>query len=102
MEGTQPRLDEKYFPFLQLLAPTLRIAARGTSVRNSVGEPYCACVCWGGGYGYSIPEGREILELREWRRSWALGMDFPMVNPAFKFSLILFLFALGIEVSLLG
>jgi len=49
-----------------------------------------------------FPEGREILELREWRRSWPLGMDFPMVNPAFKFSLILFLFALGIEVSLLG
>ena len=51
---------------------------------------------------YSIPESREILELREWRRSRQLGMDFPMVNPAFKFSLILFLFALGIEVSLLG
>ena len=51
---------------------------------------------------YGIPEGREILELRKWRRSWPLGMDFPMVNPAFKFSLILFLFALGIEVSLLG
>ena len=49
---------------------------------------------------YSIPEGREILELREWRRSWLLGMDFPMINPAFKFSLILFLFALGIGVSL--
>jgi len=26
---------------------------------------------------YSIPEGREILELREWRRSRPLGMDFP-------------------------
>jgi len=51
---------------------------------------------------YSIPEGREILELREWRRSRPLGMDFPMVNPAFKFSLIPFLLALGIEVSLLG
>jgi len=36
-------------------------------------------------YRYSIPEGREILEVREWRRSGPLGMDFPMVNPAFKF-----------------
>ena len=51
---------------------------------------------------YGITEGHEILELRKWRRSWPLGMDFPMVNPGFKFSLILFLFALGIEVSLLG
>ena len=51
---------------------------------------------------YSILEGREILELQEWQRSWPLGMDFPIVYPAFKFSLILFLFALGIEVSLLG
>jgi len=53
-------------------------------------------------YRYSIPEGREILELRELRRSWPLGMDFPMVNPALKFSLILFLVALGIGVPLLG
>jgi len=36
------------------------------------------------------------------RRSWPLGMDFPMANPAFNFSLILFLLALGIEVPLLG
>jgi len=48
---------------------------------------------------YSLPKGREILERR---RSWPLGMDFPKVNPAFKFSLILFSFALDIEVSLLG
>jgi len=46
---------------------------------------------------YSIPEGREILKLLEWRRSWPLAMDFPMVNPAFKFSLISLLPLLGLQ-----
>jgi len=48
---------------------------------------------------YSLPKGREILERR---RSWPLGMDFPKVNPAFKFPSTLFLFAPDIEISLLG
>jgi len=51
---------------------------------------------------YIIPEGREVLELREWRPSWPLGLDFPTVSPPFNFFLILFLFALGVEVPLLG
>ena len=46
---------------------------------------------------YSLAKGREILDLQEWQRS-SHGMDFPMANYASKFSLILFLFALGIEV----
>jgi len=37
----------------------------------------------------SLPKGHEILELREWQGSWPLGMDFPMVNPAFEKTLIL-------------